>query len=145
MKKVGGFTLLEVLLVVAVIGAIGLISTPVYQAAYGRANLRAVTIHTAQAARRAQLQAQAVVSDAQWGIALQSGSLTLFRGATFASRVTADDEIYSFPTNITSSGPTEVVYSKMAGMPSTTGTITFTSSSGETKTVTINAKGTITY
>lgn len=140
-----GYTLLEVLLVVAVFGAISLFSVPVYQAATSRADIRTVATHTAQSARRAQLLAQASDGDSEWGIFIQSGSLTLFRGATFATRNTAFDEVYNFPTSIVPSGVAEVVYSKVHGLPSTTGTITYTSPTTEIKTVSINAKGTVTY
>jgi prepilin-type N-terminal cleavage/methylation domain-containing protein len=143
--RLSGYTLLEIMLVVAIIGGIGAFSIPVYQASIARADIRTVTAHTAQSARRAQLLAQASDGDSQWGFSVQSGSLTVFRGATFASRDSTFDEVYTYSTSIVPSGVSEVVYSKVFGLPSTTGTVTFTSPTGEIKTVTINAKGTITY
>lgn len=140
-----GYTLIEILLAIAIVAAISLFSIPVYQAATARADIRTIATHTALSARRAQALAQSSDGDSQWGIFIQSGSLTLFRGATFGTRNTTFDELYNYPTSIVPSGVSEIVYSKVFGIPSATGTITYTSPTTETKTVTINAKGTVTY
>lgn len=98
----------------------------------------------AQTLRRAQLLSQTNERDSTWGMRVQSGSVTLFRGNTYASRDTSFDEIVTTSSSITPSGITEVVYSKMTGLPNTTGTLTL-SATNDTRTIVINAKGALTY
>lgn len=144
-KKIAGFTLIEVMLSVAVIAIVAGISAPVYQSFQVRNDLDIATVSTAQGLRRAQVLAQAVDGDTSWGLRIQSGNLTLFKGVSYAGRDTIADEVTLVPTSITPSGVSEVVYSKFTGLPQTTGTLTLTSNANETRTITINAKGMVNY
>ncbi len=143
--KNAGFTLLEVLLSVAAIAIIAGISVPIYQSFQVRNDLDIATVTIAQAFRRAQLLSQAVDGDTGWGVFVQSGSITLFKGISYAARDTAFDEIFEVPTNITPTGVSEIVFTKFTGNPQTTGTIILTSSTNETRSIIINAKGMVNY
>lgn len=140
-----GFTLLEVLLSVAIIALIAGLSIPVYQTLQLRNELDIAAVTAAQTLRRAQVLSQAVEGDANWGVYAQSGSITLFQGASYAGRDSGFDEVFNVPTTITPSGTQEFVYSKFSGLPQSTGALTFTSDNDETRNITINEKGTITY
>ena len=140
-----GFTLLEVLLSIGLITVLAGLSLPVYQALQNRNDLDIATVTVAQTLRRAQLLSQAVDGDTNCGIKLQSGSVTLFKGTSYAARDASFDEVFDVPTSITQSGVGEVVFAKFTGMPQTTGTITLTSSTNEVRNLILNAKGTITY
>lgn len=140
-----GFTLIEMLLSVAVITLIAGTSAPVYQSFQVRNDLDIVTVSTVHSLRRAQVLSQSIEGDTSWGVKTQSGSLILFKGTSFAGRDTMFDELFSIPTSITPSGVSEIVFDKLTGFPQTTGTITFTSNANETKTITINAKGMVNY
>lgn len=140
-----GFTLIEMLLSVAIIGIIAGISVPVYQSFQVRNNLDIATVSTAQSLRRAQVLAQAVDDDTTWGVKVQLGNFTVFKGTSYAVRDTAFDELFDVPNNITPSGINEVVFDKFTGLPQTTGTITLTSNANETRTITINSKGMVAY
>jgi len=137
-----GFTLLEVLLSVALISLIVGIGTPVYQSFQARNDLAVAANTIAQSLRRAQLLSQAVDGDASWGIHIGSGSVTLFQGISYAARNSARDEVFELAGSIAPSGTSEIVYAKFSGIPQTIGTITLTSSANETRNITINAKGT---
>ena len=63
-----GFTLLEVLLSVAIIALIAGIGTPVYQSFQTRNDLDVVTNTVAQSLRRAQVLARASDGDTTWGV-----------------------------------------------------------------------------
>jgi len=78
-------------------------------------------------------------------VEMQAGTATLFRGTSFASRNTAYDEALSIPASVSSSGLTEVQFAKLTAAPNTTGSITLTSTTSDTKTITINSEGTIDY
>jgi prepilin-type N-terminal cleavage/methylation domain-containing protein len=147
--KNNGFTLLEVLLSIAAITIIAGISIPIYQAFQNRNNLDIAAVSFAQTARRAQVLSQAVSGDTSWGVYAQSGSITLFKGASFGTRDASYDETFDLPSSMTLSSPLgnfwEVVFTKFTGMPQATGVLTLTSSNNETRNITLNAKGMASY
>lgn len=137
--------MLEVLLTVATISILAAISMPVYQNFQVRNDLDIAASETAQSLLRAQALAVGVSGDTTWGVRVQNGSVTLFRGASYALRDTTYDEFFSMPGSITPSGVQEVVFSKFTGLPQTTGTFILTSNTNEIRNVTINSKGMVTY
>lgn len=139
-----GFTLLELLLSVAIIAALAGVSLPVYRTLLSKNDLDISAVTTAQSLRRAQILSQAVDGDMTWGVKVQSGSIVIFKGANFAARDTTFDETFSMPSTIGVAGTTEIVFAKMTGLPQSTGTVSLTSET-DTKTVTINGKGTVTF
>lgn len=143
--KNAGFTLIELLLSISVIMIIAGMSAPIYQSFQVRNDLDIATVTIAQSLRRAEVLAQAVDGDTNWGVDIRTGSITVFKGASYATRDTAFDELFDVPTSITPSGVSGVVFAKFTGVPQTTGTITLTSNANETRIITINAKGTVNY
>jgi prepilin-type N-terminal cleavage/methylation domain-containing protein len=140
-----GFTLVEVLLSVVIIAALTGISLPVYQSFVRRNDLDLATQNIAMTMRRAQTYARAVNYDNAWGVEIQSANIVLFQGTSFALRNTAYDETISIPGSITPSGLGEVQFAKFSAAPNTTGTIMLTSTTNDTRTVTVNAKGVVSY
>jgi type II secretory pathway pseudopilin PulG len=140
-----GFTLLEVLLSVALITLITGSSVAVYQSFQVRNDLDIAATTMAQTERRAQVLAESSAGDTSWGVNVQSGTITLFKGASYATRDASFDELSAVPTSITPSGFLEVVFAKFTGLPTTTGTTTLTSSINETRAIAINAKGMVSY
>ena len=141
----GGFTLLELLLSIGVIGILTALSVPVWSRMIGPNDLIVAASETMASIDRAEVLSQAVTGDSTWGVKIQSGSVTLFQGATYATRSTGFDETYTLPSTITASGVGEIVFAKVTGLPGTTGTITLTGLNGEARSLTINAKGTVDY
>lgn len=144
-NKNTGFTLLEVLLSVAIIGILAGLGTPIYQSFQVRNDLDIAGNTIAGSLRRAQVLSQGVDGDTTWGLYVQSGEITLFQGSSYASRDVDFDEVFILPASIIPSGISEIVYNKFTGEPQITGTIILTSNSNETRNITINEKGTITY
>ena len=143
--KNDGFTLIEVLLSTAVIAIIAGISIPIFQSFQVRNDLDIATVEIAQSARRAQALSGAVDGDTSWGVYVASGSIVLFKGVSYATRDSALDEVFEVPESITPSGLSEIVFTKFTLLPQTTGTITLTSNTNETRNVTINAQGMVSY
>ena len=139
-----GFTLIEVLLSVAIISLIVGMSLPIYRAFQTKNDLDMTAETVAFALRRAQTYARGVKADSQWGVSIQSGALTVFKGASYAARDTSYDESSVISGGIVVGGLSEVVFTKLTGQPSTTGTVALTVNN-DTKTVDINAKGTVAY
>jgi prepilin-type N-terminal cleavage/methylation domain-containing protein len=145
MTQQRGFTLIELLLSVAIISIIAGISLPVYVSFQTRNELATTTSAVVEMLRRAQNYARAGMNDSQWGVAVTASSATLFKGSSYASRDTSHDEVLTLSGSLSASGLGEVVFAKLTGMPSTTGSITLTSSTNDTDVLTLNAKGVVAY
>ena len=144
-KGDAGFTAIEVLLSIAIISVIAGVSLPVYHAFQTRNDLDVATVEIVQSMRRAEMLARAVDGDTSLGVQLQTGSITLFKGASYAGRDVTRDEVFDMPASITPSGLSEILFTKFTGLPQTTGTTTLTTNTDETRIITINAKGTVSY
>lgn len=139
-----GFTLIEVLLSVALIGLIAGIGAVVFQQLQSRNDLNVAAATVAASERRAQALSRAVDSDTTWGVRTDVGTVTIFQGASYASRNAAFDEVSTVSPAITPSGLQEVVFAKFTGLPQTTGTLTLTGPN-DSRTLTLNAQGTVIY
>lgn len=141
----GGFTLVEIILVVAIIAITAAATAPVYQSFQSRNDLEVAVNAIPPALRRAQVLAQAPDGDTSWGVRIQSGTIVVFQGASYAARNTTLDEVTDITSTITPSGLAEVVFTKFTGLPNTTGTITLTNVNGTIRNITVNGKGMIEY
>ncbi|MGF7228744.1 MAG: pilus assembly FimT family protein [Candidatus Saccharibacteria bacterium] len=140
-----GFTLVELLLSVAIITILTGVSLPVYESFVRRNDLDLTTQSIAFILRRAETYARAVNRDSVWSVEIQASKVTLFQGTVFASRNTAFDETLSIPGSVTVGGLAEVQFAKMTALPNTTGSITLASTTNDTRTITVNAKGMVDY
>jgi type IV pilus assembly protein PilE len=145
MMREEGFTLLELLLSVVIIGLLTAMSLPVYETFARRNDLDLTTQTIAAAMRRAETYARGENYDSNWGIKFQSNSATLYRGTAYATRTAGFDEIISIPGSITASGLDDIQFAKMTGIPVTTGSLTLSSTTNDTRTITLNAKGMVNY
>jgi len=133
-----GFVLMEILLVVSILGMLGGVSIPMYRDFQIRSDLDSSTEQVTQGLARARLKAQAGEMDSSWGFYIPAG--ILFKGASYETRDTTYDEAFPMPSTITSTGPTEITYSKLIGAPSATGSITLTTLNTEQRTILIEVK-----
>lgn len=120
-------------------------SVPIYQLLQNRNDLDIASNTIAQDYRRAQLLSQAVYGDTTWGVKIQTGHVTIFSGNNYETRSPDSDEDLTISPSITVSGDEETVFAKLTGFPQTTGTLTLTSVNNETRTLTINEKGIVSY
>jgi prepilin-type N-terminal cleavage/methylation domain-containing protein len=140
-----GFTLIEVLLSIAIIAILAGASVPVYASFQNRNTLDVATNTLVVGLRRAQGKAQGVAEDSQWGVRIETGSVTVFKGNNFVGRDTSFDEVYSIVSSISLSGTQEYIFAKNTGLPNATGNLTLTSVNNESRTVSMNAKGMVDY
>ena len=140
-----GFTLIEIMLALAITTILFAFTVPIYLIFQNRNDLDIAANTMAQDYRRAQLLSQAVDGDASWGVKVQSGEITIFRGDDFDFRDRDYDENLEMPTSITASGTTETVFEKFTGYPRSPGTLTLMSPNNETRTITLNEKGIVSY
>ena len=144
-QKNKGFTIIEVLLSVMLISLIAGIGIPVFQVFQNRNELDVATTSIIHSMRRAQVLSQSMDGDTTWGLYIQNGSITLYKGLSYATRDTGFDEIFEIPENINISGTQEYLFLKFTGEPQVTGTTILTSINNETREVTLNNKGMIEY
>ncbi|HSX18140.1 MAG TPA: type II secretion system protein [Candidatus Saccharimonadales bacterium] len=142
-----GFTLIELMLSIAIVSLLAGLSLPVYASFNNRNDLDLATQNVASTLRRAETYSRGAKADNSWGVERQSGKVTLFKGTSFVGRDTTFDESTTIPPSVALSGLNEVLFSKLSGLPTTTGNIilTLTTGGSETRTVNINAKGVINY
>lgn len=140
-----GFTIIETLLSVALLALVAAIGTPILFSFQSRSDLDTVRDTVVQNLRRAQLLSQATSDDGPWGVYATTSVVTVFQGSSFAMRNALLDEENALPTPFRFSGLSEVVYSKTYGLPQTSGTLTLMNSENATRTISINAKGTLIY
>ena len=140
-----GFTLLEVLMSVAIIGILAGVSIPVYRSLQIRSDLDIAVSILINNLRRAQVLSQANQGGFEWGVNVSPGFATLFGGESFALRNPDFDEVFQISDTIALSGIDEVVFSRLLGDPINGGDIILTALSGDTRTITINLKGSISY
>ena len=139
-----GFTLVEILVVIAIIGLLVSISTVGFSTFRSHENLKIGQSGVLEGVRRAQSSARDGKGDSAWGVNLTNNSITVFKGISYSGRDTAFDQPLSMPGGVVLSGITEIVFSKLTGNTSNTGTITLTNKYG-TSNIEINAKGTLSY
>lgn len=140
-----GFSLIEMLLSVAIIAMLAALSLPLYVSFSNRNDVDVNAESIASMLRRAQTYSRGMNGDSIWGVRIQTGSATLFKGTTYASRDTSYDETTVIPGHIAVSGISDVTFSKLLAVPSTTGSVTLTTNTNETRTVTLNGKGMVAY
>lgn len=126
-----GFTLIELMIAISMVGILAGVSAPVGRALKERNDLTVAKSTVVQALRHAQLLSQASEEDTAWGVRIESGQAIIFGG---------QDKIFAIPKQVVSSGLTEVVFAKLSGLPQNLGTITLTINS-ENEEITINQEG----
>ena len=145
-RRQEGFTLIEMILVVAIIALLAGFGVPIYYSFLAKNDLEVAAGTTTQLLRRAQLNSQAMVGDSSWGVKVQNSGATLFKGTSYSAvRDTSGDEVFSFANNLIVSDLTEILFTKFTGVVSTVGTTTLTLPSGELKNITINSQGVVNY
>jgi len=140
-----GFTIIEMLLSIALITVITGMVIPIYQSMQVRNDLDVAVDSFVQGARRAQMLSRASDDDTSWGIYATSSIVSVFKGTSYASRDSDYDEVFSVPTSIAPSGVQEIAFAKFTGLPQAIGTTTFTSNINEVRNIITNEKGTLTY
>jgi len=131
------FTLVELLITLAIIAVVGAIAIPSYRNYQIRSDLHLAAEQAQQLIRRAQLVSQSGSQGSAWGYRADTG--TLFIGTEYAARDAGFDEVIAVPSSITVSGLLEVHFTPVFGLPSTVGDIVFTALNGQQRIVKVRA------
>ena len=143
-----GFTIVELLVVMALLGIIAFISASSFQNMYHASTLRAGGGEVYRALTSAHTQTLASKDDAVYGVHLSTSTVTRFTGGSYVSGA-ATNRVYVFEGGVTAtsslmSGTGDIVFSRLTGAPSVVGAISVRNTSGTT-TINILASGLIEY
>lgn len=139
-----GVTLLELMIVVGISTLLVAVFLPMGINFYKTRQLDVYHQGIVQALRRAQLKAMAMENDYSFGLYLTSEQYVLFKGSSYDNRDSAYDEVFNLSDNLEVTGLSEIVFSKLNGIPSDIGTINLTIDS-QSETISINEIGRINY
>lgn len=140
-----GFTLLEVLLSIALIGTMLGLSLPAYLSFQASNSLDIAASNVVQSLRSAEIKAISTEQDSVWGVKIENNQITIFKGVDFTNRDQSFDEKIQFPAGIqkSSQGIDEIIFKKVTGYPQNIGIITLESTNGQKRNISINEAGTI--
>lgn len=142
-----GFTLIELILVVALMALIGGMSAPFFQSFQVSSDLYTYTDTITRTLRRAQVQSIAGQNANSWGVYFDTAAntITLFYGNSYAIRDQSYDEVTKVPNSFdfTTTFSDEIFFTIYSGSPSSVGSVTLTDQNGGSETVTINTLGLI--
>lgn len=136
-----GFTLLELLLVIAGAILIAALTVPVGIRFFQTQSLDEATSSIFGTLRRAQNQAMFQKNDSAFGVKFLSDSYVLFQGNSYGE-VPSENESFSLPSGISTSGIDEIVFAKLTGLPNITAILTIISNN-DNQIITVNSQGAI--
>ena len=129
-----GFTMIELLIVIAILAVVAVFSIPFIQTFQISSDLNTTADQLTQAVRRVQLQARTGQNDADCGIAFnESGNqYTIFKGSLYASRDSTFDEVVQYQPRfrMTTDFGREIIFFKYSGTPTVGGTVTVADEQG---------------
>lgn len=99
-----GFTLVELLLVIAIVAFVGATSIPVGSAFLVRNQLKNKTNEIVSSMRTAQLESISGKEDSQWGVSIDASEIILFKGSSYIARDSDFDQIFSIRIYRTAGG-----------------------------------------
>ncbi len=137
-----GFSLIELLVVIAIVGVLGLMTTVFYSRFIIQNSVANMEDSLSATLRKAQMYSMMGKQNSNWGVTLNSGKIVLFSGNTYATRNSAFDETISYNTAISINGFSDVVFTRISGIPNTTPTITI-SGNNSTEQVQVNNQGVV--
>lgn len=139
-----GITLLEILVVVGIVAIIAAASVVLSVSSLNQSRISTERDQLIADLRTAQSRSLTGYQDDVWGIYLESGQYTVFKGSSYAGRDTDYDQVHAVTSTITYSGNAEINFDFKEGTTSDTGTITLTEAgTGETRGISINENGRI--
>lgn len=130
------FTVMEIILVLGVIAVAGSLSVPAYRYYAIVNDLERAADLVVHSLREARLRSELNEHDSSWGYHVASG--TLYKGATYAGRDVAFDDLYVLPMTIIPSGLPEVSFAALTGEPTVTGSIILTAVNGAQRVITVH-------
>jgi len=146
MRAPYGFTVIELLVVIAIVGLLATVAVSGFAGLRNYFTLRSVVQDVQTAIIDARSATLAAKNNTVHGVRIESGKVIRFQGPTYTAGAPTNVE-FIFPSTVTavvslSGGGSEVVFTRLTGIPQKTGTIILTESrSLATTSLTITGAG----
>jgi type II secretory pathway pseudopilin PulG len=141
-----GITLLETVLSIAILGLLGLGIMGAIVQFQTRTDLDAATLTGVDGLRRARSLSRAVLNDSSWGVKFATGTITIFKGASFAARDASFDEELDINPDISILNSDEFVFARFGATTTASATTTlFHAGVGASNTISVTSGGVINY
>lgn len=140
--------MIEVILVVAVIGILVLIAAPFLSDSITRSDLDIASVEAVDALREARSSAMSGKGGGRFGVHFETSKFVFFTGAAY-SAIDPGNVVHTYGgdvimSNITiTGGGSDVHFATHKGEPMENGTIVFSESGGNSRTITVSAVGLI--
>lgn len=128
MFKNKGFSLIEMIVVMGMMLVVFYFSVPYGINFYRSQMLEAARGNIINALEQARHNAILQKNDSNFGVTLSqvANSYVVFQGTAYGTRAVDQDEIFPLSADIAYTGLTDVIFYKLTGLPSATGTISLT-------------------
>lgn len=120
-----GFSLIEILLSIALMTLIFGLGVSVFIVMSNKNENQVAVNYFKNSLYQAQLKSVSIEEDDSWGVSVQNGLITVFKGSSFVSRDQSFDNNFEISEKIIISGEDEYVFSKNEGMLSGNYSTTF--------------------
>lgn len=143
-----GFTIIEVIIAVALMLSAVALAVSFTSGTLSRNELDVVALRSADALNEARSSALNGLNDGIFGVHFEVGSFVYFIGDTYSAGA-ADNVVYDLSdfvavTDISiSGGGSEIIFASVSGAADQNGFVEFADSTGETRTISVNAYGTV--
>ncbi len=143
-----GFTLFEVLLVIAMVAFVTVMAAPFLSGSLSRGDLSAATDRAADALKEARASAMSGRATGEYGVHFETGGFTLFQGQAY-SAVDPGNVVYDLSGLVSVSvitvegGGNDILFTDPSGSPTDVGTVQLSDSTGETAIISVNRAGMI--
>lgn len=151
-----GFTIVELVIVVAILGIVSLLSLPLLAGDPTRKDVSLYAGEAMDAIREAQFSAMSGKNNARFGVHFETTQFVFFQGAAYSSS-DANNVVHALPGRVTvtavslspggactvatGTGNCDLHFASRKGIPTETGTITLSGDDGTARTISINAAG----
>lgn len=136
-----GFTFIELLVVVSIVLTLSVMSSVFYSRFLTQNNVSNVQDQLLSSLRKAQIYAMMERRGGDWGVHYGSNKIVVFQGSTYAGRNAALDEFFDLAGTITITGFIDIIFTRITGLPSSSGIITISGPNNTTKQVIVNSEG----
>jgi len=140
-KIKSGFTIIELLLSIAIISIIFGLSIPFYHTFYVSTALNTTVSDVRQSIFRAQARARNCEQDNMWSLRIQNNNMYIYLGGDFTNRDNKYDEITKISGSISIDDTPDIHFAKFSGIPDQSTEITIRSSNQKSKTISVNYQG----
>ncbi len=143
-----GFTLVEAIIAIAIIGVLSGLSVPYFNSFLARNELKNESLKVVDALRTARIRAITGHSDSAWGVHFESNKYVVFKGNAYNASDPFNSEtvfpaVLSFATTTLNGGGSDVIFNKISGETSQYGTTTIQNDINESNDIVINRIGMI--